>query len=288
MRIIGKIKLLDVKNDVVFQEIFGKQKNSQITQNLLSLILERKIENVDLDINKRMLGNRIDSKRGRLDIRVKFNDGEDADIEIQVAPYEYMVKRMLEYWASMYTLKINRGNSYEKLKPCIGILITDYKLKELKEIEEYHTVWNLRERKKKEKVLTKDIEFHILEIPKIRKEEILQESLALWLEFIKNPRSKGVRENMEGNKYLKQAMEELEYLSSEPDFQRLVEAREGFLRDQEAFEDAGIKKGIKRGIKKGRREIAKELIKKNMTVKEIAEITKLTENEIKKLKQQLK
>ena len=105
---------------------------------------------------------------------------------------------------------------------------------------------------------------------------------------IKNPKSKGVKQKMEGNKYLKQAMEELEYLSSEPDFQRLVEAREGFLRDQEAFEDAGIKKGIKRGIKKGRREIAKELIKKNMTVKEIAEITKLTENEIKKLKQQLK
>lgn len=69
-------KLLELKNDLVFQELFGKQKNSQITSHLLSLILGRKIYNIDLDVNKRMLGNRPDSKTGRLDIRAKFNDGE--------------------------------------------------------------------------------------------------------------------------------------------------------------------------------------------------------------------
>lgn len=70
-------KLLELKNDLVFQELFGKQKNSQITSHLLSLILGRKVYNIDLDVNKRMLGNRPDSKTGRLDIRAKFNDGEE-------------------------------------------------------------------------------------------------------------------------------------------------------------------------------------------------------------------
>ena len=170
MRIIDK-KLLDLKNDIVFQELFGKQKNSKITEHLLTLILEREIKGIDLDVNKRMLGNRQDSKTGRLDIRAKFNDGEDCDIELQVEPFKYMNKRILEYWAEMYTQKVSSGNRYSILKPSIVILIADYKLEELKELEEYHTVWNLRERKNKEKVLTKDIEIHILEMPKIREKE---------------------------------------------------------------------------------------------------------------------
>lgn len=61
-------KLLELKNDLVFQELFGKQKNSNITRHLLSLILNKEIYNIDLDVNKRMLGNRPDVKTGRLDI----------------------------------------------------------------------------------------------------------------------------------------------------------------------------------------------------------------------------
>jgi predicted transposase/invertase (TIGR01784 family) len=94
-------KLLELKNDLVFQELFGKQKNSKITSHFLSLILNKEIHNIDLDANKRMLGNRPDSKTGRLDLRAKFNNGEDCNIELQVVPYEYMPERMLEYWAGM-------------------------------------------------------------------------------------------------------------------------------------------------------------------------------------------
>lgn len=109
-------KLLNLSNDIVFQELFGNPKNSKITAHLLSLILNRKIHNIDLDVNKRMLGNRPNSKTGRLDIRAKFNNGEDCNIELQVAPYQFMPERMLDYWGNMYNLKISKGQSYEILK----------------------------------------------------------------------------------------------------------------------------------------------------------------------------
>ena len=83
-------KLLELTKDLVFQELFGKQKNKEITRHLLSLILERKITNIDLDVNKRMLGNSENSKTGRLDIRAKFNDGEECNIELQIVPYKFM------------------------------------------------------------------------------------------------------------------------------------------------------------------------------------------------------
>lgn len=127
-------KLLELKNDLVFQELFGKQKNSNITSHLLSLILNREIYNVDLDVNKRMLGNSPDAKTGRLDVRVKFNNGEDCNIELQVAPYKYMSNRMLDYWSVMYSNKISSGDDYNILKPSISILIAAYKLEELEDI----------------------------------------------------------------------------------------------------------------------------------------------------------
>ena len=45
-------KLLKLKNDLVFQELFGKSKNSQITAHFLSLILGKEIHTIDLDVNK--------------------------------------------------------------------------------------------------------------------------------------------------------------------------------------------------------------------------------------------
>lgn len=151
-----------------------------------------------------------------------------------------------------------------------------HKLDELKDIEEYHTVWNLREQRHPNKIITKDIELHILEIPKIKDDEVLKDELAQWLKFIENPGNKEVDKFMSENKYLKQAKEELAYLSGEPDFQRLVEARAGFLKDQRTFEVCGIKKE--------KINAAKKLLKLNMPIEQIMEVTELTKEEIENLK----
>ena len=280
-------KLLELKNDLVFQELFGNPKNSQITSHLLSLILKREVYNIDLDANKRMIRNNPNLKVGRLDIRVKFNDGEDCNIELQVEPYKYMESRMLEYWAMMYGRKIHRGKEYDELKPSISILITDYKLDKIKDIERYHTIWNLREEENQEMKLTNHIEMHILEIPKIKDTELEKDELARWLKFIENPESKEVKMFMCENKYWKQAMEELAYLSGDEHFQREVEARAGFLMDQAVREEEAFKDGKAEGEAKGKKqnqlEIAKKMKAKNMPINEIIELTNLTKEEIEKL-----
>lgn len=268
-------KLLELKNDLVFQELFGNPKNSQITGHLLSLILKREVYNVDLDANKRMLRNSPDLKIGSLDIRVKFNDGEDCNIELQVRPYKNMENRMLEYWAMMYGNKIHKGQKHETLKPSISILIADYNLDKTTNISKYHTIWNLREENNQDMKLTNDIEMHILEIPKIINTELENDELAQWLKFIENPESEEVKMFMSENKYWKQAMEELEYLSGDADFQRLVESRYRFLADQDIE--------LREREKKGKMEVAKKMKAKNMPIDEIIELTGLTKEEIEKL-----
>ena len=289
-------KLLNPKNDLVFQRLFGKQENKEITKHLLSLILGKEIKNIDLDVNKRMLGKRKNSKTGRLDVRAKFNDGEDCDIEIQVKEYAYMPERLLDYWSVMYQNKINSGEDYAVLKPSIMILIADYNLEELKDIPKYQTIWNLREKDYPNVIITEDIEIHILEINKIKDKEMIKDELALWLKFIQNPGNKEVQKYMEENRFLKQAKEELAYLSGEPYFMEEVEERARYLREQYSFNAKAKRDGIEIGqkieqknrekkLKESKIEIAKKLLLKGMEIKEIAEITELTEKEIKKMQQ---
>ena len=250
--------LLKPTHDIVFQELFGKQKNKDITAHLISLILNKEIKNIDLDVNKRMTGKKKKSKTGRLDIRAKFNDGEDCNIELQVERYNFMPQRMLNYWANMYSNKITSGQEYDILKPSISILIATFKLPQTKDINNYHSVWNLRESTHPELVLTNNIEMHILEIPKIKKVSLLNNELVQWLRFIKNPEDAEVEKVMEENKYYKQAREELAYLSGDPSFQRDVEDRAGFLMDQECYKrqirNEALAKGEKIGKKRGRAE----------------------------------
>ena len=183
-------KLLELKNDLVFQELFGKQKNSEITAHFLSLILGKEIYNIDLDVNKRMLGNRENSKTGRLDIRAKFNNGEDCNIELQVAEYEHMDQRMLDYWARLYSGQLEKGDDYTKLKRTILIAIVNFNIKEFIN-EEYHTKWQIREERNKELILTNDVEIHIIEIEKAIKslKENKQDKIAQWMSFFDNPNS---------------------------------------------------------------------------------------------------
>jgi len=280
-------KLLQLKNDLVFQKVFGMQKNSEITAHFLSLVLKREIHDIDLDSNKRMLSSRSDSKTGRLDIRAKFNDGEDCNIELQVLPYKYMPARMLEYWAGMYDNKISSGQGYDILKPSISILIANYNLEELEDISKYHTVWNLREKDFSQKIISNNIELHVLEIPKIKDEEIIKDELSQWLKFIENPGNEEVEKFMSENKFLKQAKEELAYLSGDPDFQRLVESRAGMLKDIYYFKKYAAEDGRAEGRAEGQlskaKQIAQKMKKKNMSIEEISELTGLSEEEIEKL-----
>lgn len=282
-------KLLKPRNDLVFQKLFGEQKNKEITGHLLSLILGKEVYNVDLDVNKQMIGKREGLKTCILDIRAKFNDGEECNIELQVSPYKHMPDRMLQYWSMNYINKLERGEDYSKIKPTIAVLITCYKLDEIKEISRYHTSWSLREDKETDSVLTDKFQMHILEIPKVKDIEIQTDELAQWMSFINDPEDGRLEKMMyENNKYFKQARKELEYLSGDKDFQEIVEKRALALMDQEVQTRAAKEEGISIGIAQNTVETIKKLIQENMTNKVIKRVTGYKEEEIEKIRKEIK
>ena len=87
----------------------------------------------------------------------------------------------------------------------------------------------------------------------------------------------------ENNKYFQQARKELEYLSGDEAFQRIVEARARFLEDQEVQTRAARDEGLSEGKKETTLKIAKKMKAKNMPIEEIMELTGLSKEEIEKI-----
>ena len=173
-----------------------------------------------------------------------------------MSPYEYMPERMVYYWSKLYSGKLKRGTNYEKLTPTTSILIANYNLDELSSINKYHTIWNLREKDYHQVVLTNDIEFHILEIPKMLKEnpDFKKDELATWLKFLIEPDNLEVKAMARELSAMEQAMEELKDLREDPDFFDYVIRREIAIIDEISFRDAAEKKGRQEGLEKGRQE----------------------------------
>ena len=129
--------------------------------------------------------------------------------------------------------------------------------------------------------MTEKLEIDIIELPKIEGKEKESGRLLDWLYFLENPKSRRVTEKMEENKEIKEAVEKLDSLSEDERMQRIADLREKAIFDEKAIYAKGLDDGIKEGKQKEKLEIAKKLKNKGLCIKEILELTGLTEEEIK-------
>ena len=281
MAIKKEKKPLDPKNDYVFKRIFGWEGNEDITGDLISSIIGEEIREVNLDSNKILERDLMDDKLGVLDIKAKIGEDIECDIEMQVSDKKNVSERILYYWSKMYSKNVKIGKNYVEGKKTIMILITNYKLEELREVEKMLTKWRVKEIDDSKITLTDKLEFYILELPKIKENSETSEKLKNWIKFIKSPED--IKMEDLKDKYIKKAMEELEKLGDSEEEQERAFKRELFIMDLKAIEARGIDKGIEQGEKNSKIEIAEKMLKRNIDIKEISEITGLTEEEINNL-----
>jgi len=305
-----KTEMMDLKvsNDLIFQRIFGKVGNEPITKSLIEKILGVKINSITLNTNKRMQLDKLDGKIGRLDVKAELDDGTVVHIEMQASEYDFMEERFVFYNDAVFLENIKRGKGYNlKKNKVIGILITDYDLKSTEDIKKYHTIWEYREKDNFEKTLINNKQIHIIELKKFKEEEEKDKDLANWLKFLKIRGMQDMSDIKSRDEALERAKKELEMLASNREAQEEYIERENAIRDY-VFEmqdnrekglregrklgikegkEEGIKEGIKEGLEEGKKEskieIAKKMKEEKIDIEQIARITNLTVEEIKKL-----
>ncbi len=283
-------ELLKPKIDVVFHSLFRKG-NEKITKALITSIINKKIEKVELDKDRYVVGEYPEEKLGIVDMKAELDNGTICDIEIQLSDNKDTAERFLYYWSRIYSGQLVKGKKYSNLNKVIGIIIIDYNFEKTKEIERMSTKWKIKEvTTGKEIELTDMLELYIIEISKVKRalEKNPEDKLAQWIQFLDNPNEKGVlKKVMEKNEEIKEAMEDLERLSKIKKLRRIAELKEKAIRDEEnglrhAKED-GIEEGKKLGEKSKQIEIAKNLLQDGMSIEKVSTIVGLTKEEIEKI-----
>lgn len=283
-----KQELLKPKIDVVFHSLFRKG-NERITKALITSITKEKIEDIELDNDRYIIGKYPEEKLGILDLKATLDNGTICDIEIQLADNKDTAERFLFYWSRIYSGQLVKGDDYGKLNKVIGIIILDYNFEKTKEIERISTKWKIKEvTTGKEIVLTDMLELYIIEIPKVKRilEKEPNDKLAQWVQFLDNPNEKEVLKAMENNEEIREAMEELEKVSKIKQLRRIAELKDKAIRD----EKNGLRHAKEEGLKEGERklkdekiEIAKRLLKIGLTIEQVTEVTKLNKEEVEKI-----
>ena len=270
-------KILSPKIDIVFRMLFGEQKHERITKKLIEDVIEEKVETIELEQTPYLLGIQADDKVGIIDVRATINNKNPIDIEMQILDNKDIEKRILFYWSKLYMKQIERGEDYEKLNRSISIIFLDYELKKFKELP-IHTKWQIKESKNGRKILTEDLEIHIIEIPKINK-MIENGKLKKWIMFLENPEGEETKKMAEKEKEIKEAIETLEGISSDEVKERIAELRQKYIMDKKSE----IRTAEEKGIEKGKQEVAKKMKQKKFSTDDIMETTGLTKEQIERL-----
>ncbi|MCT1902616.1 Rpn family recombination-promoting nuclease/putative transposase [Oceanobacillus sojae] len=153
--------------DYAFKQLFGNEKDKDITVVFLNAILAKSgrspiqhliFQNIEIG------GEYEGDKKSRLDIFVETENKERVNIEIQINNKYNMINRALYYWSRLFSEQLKEGQSYKELYPVISINIMHFNL--LQDTDSYHNIFRLHEIHQKYP-LTDMIEFHFVEIPKL-------------------------------------------------------------------------------------------------------------------------
>lgn len=226
-------KLLDPKNDVVFQKLFGVKENDKLLISFLNSILEPggngKIKSVTIEeknINVALIAS---EKLSILDINVTTEDDTHINVEMQLVNQYNMVKRTIYYLSKMIAKQLEKGDNYTKLNKTITINILDFNY--LNEAD-FHSSYKLYDDVTK-KMLTDIIEIRFIELKKFAKiQKDYNNKLHRWLSFLLDPKGKEIDTLKNEDNEIREAVDVLYKISGNKDLIQLADLREKAVKDE--------------------------------------------------------
>ena len=269
---------LVMKDDIMFKAFFSRAGNEKFLKSFLNAILgeEIKIKRVIHDARLEQIAR--EEKYGILDLDVELENGKIINIEMQMKNNNNMEERTTFYAGKKISEQLEIGYNYKELKKVIIISILNYNFIKL---PEYVTKTIRVADKHREYEINNNVEYYYIELKKFREQNPdMKEPINQWLAFIDMERGDLLEMAEKENKTIKEAKENYEVLTGDAELKRLAEIRlMSALEEQSALDTARNE-----GAERKKIEIAKELLKLGMNIDDIQKSTKLTKEEIEKLK----
>ena len=270
------MKFVDVKNDIAFRKIFGNEKKTKIVISFLNAILklegDNRIKGVSI-VNPFQLPRIAGEKASIIDVRAIDLKNRQFVIEMQIAETNGFDKRVQYYSCRDYSMQIDRGEDYPKLKPTYFIGILDFDYFESESYLSHHIILNNETYEHK----LKDIQFTFIELQKFTKEVHELETLVEKLVF-----------------FIKKA-DELEVIPENIDDEGLLAAysdadRHSWTKEElRAYDNASIAEGdlvqrekfvADKATEEKTYKVVEKCLEKNMNPEDIADIVEKTIEEV--------
>ena len=246
-------------NDFAFKKTF---RNKIALTGLLSSLLDiPEKEIISLEFPDTFLhGEYAQDREGILDVKVHLNHSKKINIEIQVLSHPYWEERSLFYLSRMYAEDFLKGQNYDALEECVHISILGFPLSST---THFYSVIRLRD-DRTGRVYSDKISLRVLYLNKLDScsEEEKQTEVYHWAKLISARDWEVLKDMAKRNRYMKEAVEELERLNADKELrylylQRLKAASdEATMRSyykklaQEAVQN-GMSQGLEQGLLQG-------------------------------------
>ncbi len=271
--------------DYGFKLLFGTEPNKDITLELINALLQGKevIRSLTL-LPPEQLGDTMEDRRSVFDVYCENEQGDKIIIEMQKADQQWFKDRSVYYSSFPIRSQGAKGRWRFGLKAVYTIGILDFVFDEDKDDKEYyHHVVKLMDINKKE-VFYDKLTYIYLEMPKFQKTEAQLETMAdKWLYALKNlprllERPAALQERI-FKKFFNVA--EIGNLSKD-EYAKYFESEKIYYDNDGAIRTAEAK-GRAEGERKNALDIAKRMKDRGMSATDIAELTRLSEEDINSL-----
>ncbi len=270
------MKFVDIKNDVAFRKIFGNQKKSIVLISFLNAILNLegtyRIQKITI-LNPYLLPRIAGEKASIIDVRATDQRGRQFIVEMQVADKKGFEKRVQFYTSRDYSMQIERGEDYPKLKPTYFIGILNFSIGFGKEyLAKHYSI----EEETGISVLD-DIQYRFIQLTKFKKKRHELVSLIdKWTFFIKHAENLNVIPDGTDDEGLRTAYQEADKHTWKKE--DLIAYDNAGMREQD--ERGREELAEERGKEQAKTEMILEMASEGMTIGQIAKIAKKTEQEI--------
>jgi predicted transposase/invertase (TIGR01784 family) len=225
----------------------------------------------------------------RYDISCTFNNGEQANVEVQVQPVTELPKRLEYYAAKLLLTQDMRGLKYEKLMRTyqISLIVTGEVFK-----DEYAVHNFMMYDSERQVSLGGDVKIITVEASKVKEEDAIKlksglEQWAAWFKCAADPAKRElVNKLIESREGIQMATKTLVTFSMDGAARRKAELEEKIILDYQNDMYASEQKGKQEGIELGQKDLVRNLLRVGTDINQIAQATGWTVDQIKELQQE--
>ncbi len=279
-----------IRFDWAIKRLLRQKGNFGVLEGFLTVFLNEPIKIVEI-LESEGNQQQADDKFNRVDIKAKNNKGEIIIVEIQNTSELYYLERVLYGVAKAITEHINLGNTYKEVKKVYSISILYFDLGKGSDYiyvgqnnfvglhTQDHLIISTKEkdtivRKSPSEIFPTYILVRVNEFNKVAKSPLEE-----WVEYLKN----GVISPDTQAPGLQEAREKLKYYSmSDAERYAYDEHINAIMIQNDVLGNARLE-GMEAGRTKEKNNIARKMLANGLSIEQIALITGLTEQEIKRL-----